>query len=105
MYQYSFKDIEAKWQSIWADNDLHSPNFSHKRKKFYAHTMFCYPSGDKLHVGHWYAYGPPDTFARFMKMQDYNVFQPQGFDSFGLPAENYAIHHKLFSDLKALVDQ
>ncbi len=88
---YSFKDIESKWQNFWEDNDLHTPNFSDISRKFYALTMFSYPSGDKLHVGHWYAYGPPDTYARFMKMQGYNVFQPQGFDAFGLPAENYAI--------------
>ena len=55
--------------------------------------MLSYPSGDKLHVGHWYAYGPPDTFARYVKMKGFNVFQPQGFDAFGLPAENYAIKH------------
>ena len=53
--------------------------------------MFSYPSGAKLHVGHWYNYGPVDTFARFKKMQGYEVFQPMGFDAFGLPAENYAI--------------
>ena len=55
--------------------------------------MFSYPSGDKLHIGHWYNYGPADTFARYLKMRGYNVFQPQGFDAFGLPAENYAIKH------------
>ena len=88
---YSFNKIEAKWQKYWAKNRLHKPNFSEINKKFYALTMFSYPSGDKLHVGHWYAYGPPDTFARFMKMQGCAVFEPQGFDSFGLPAENYAI--------------
>lgn len=93
MKDYIFHNIEKKWQNIWAKNDSHRPNFSDISKKFYALTMFSYPSGDKLHVGHWYAYGPPDTFARFMKMQGYNVFQPQGFDSFGLPAENYAISH------------
>ncbi len=87
------KQIESKWQNIWAKNNLHKPNISDINRKFYSLTMFCYPSGDKLHVGHWYAYGPPDTFARFMKMKGYNVFQPQGFDSFGLPAENYAIQH------------
>lgn len=53
--------------------------------------MFPYPSGDKLHIGHWYNYGPVDTWGRFMKMKGYEVFQPMGFDSFGLPAENYAI--------------
>ena len=93
MQSYIFKDIELKWQKFWKNKNFHSPNFSDLSKKFYALTMFSYPSGDKLHVGHWYAYGPPDTFARFMKMNGYNVFQPQGFDAFGLPAENYAIQH------------
>ena len=88
---YNIKAIEAKWQKYWAENKLHRPDFSDISRKFYALTMFSYPSGDKLHVGHWYAYGPPDTFTRFMKMQGCKVFQPQGFDSFGLPAENYAI--------------
>ena len=60
-------------------------------KKYYCLEMFSYPSGAKLHVGHWYNYGPVDTFARFKKMQGYEVFQPMGFDAFGLPAENYAI--------------
>ena len=55
--------------------------------------MFSYPSGDKLHIGHWYNYGPVDTFCRYLKMNGYNIFQPQGFDAFGLPAENYAIKH------------
>ena len=53
--------------------------------------MFPYPSGDKLHVGHWYNFAPADTLARFKKLQGYDVFSPMGFDSFGLPAENYAI--------------
>ena len=62
-----------------------------KKEKFYTLEMFSYPSGAKLHLGHWFNYGPSDTFARFKKMQGYNVFHPMGFDAFGLPAENYAI--------------
>ena len=88
---FDFKKIEKKWQGFWDKNaktDLNDSN-----KKFYCLTMFSYPSGSKLHIGHWYNYGPTDSYARFMKMQGYNVFQPQGFDAFGLPAENFAIKH------------
>ena len=95
MEQYLFKIIEKKWQDLWSKSDMHSPDFNMTAKKFYNLTMFSYPSGDKLHIGHWYNYGPADTYARFMKMQGYNVFQPQGFDAFGLPAENYAIENNI----------
>ena len=60
-------------------------------RKHYVLEMFSYPSGAKLHVGHWYNYALSDSYARFKKMQGFNVFEPMGFDSFGLPAENYAI--------------
>jgi len=89
--EYNFKEIEAKWQKEWSKNSSLQTDYSKTDKKKYCLTMFSYPSGDKLHIGHWYNYGPVDTFARFLKMNGYNVFQPQGFDSFGLPAENYAI--------------
>ena len=87
----NYIEIEKKWQSKWAESHSHSPNFSNLEDKFYCLTMFSYPSGDKIHVGHWYNYGPVDTYARYKKMNGANVFQPQGFDAFGLPAENYAI--------------
>tara|TARA_Y100000590_G_C15728203_1_gene1016023 strand:+ start:332 stop:2734 length:2403 start_codon:yes stop_codon:yes gene_type:complete len=93
MREYNFKSIEQKWQKKWLKNNYYKVDFSNLSNKYYALTMFSYPSGDRLHVGHWYAYGPPDTFARYIKMKGFNVFQPQGFDSFGLPAENYAIQH------------
>jgi len=91
--ELNIKAIEEKWQKKWEKLGLHSSDKKNTKNKKYCLTMFSYPSGDKLHVGHWYNYGPVDTFARFLKMNGYNVFQPQGFDSFGLPAENYAIKH------------
>ena len=85
------KDIDRKWQKVWDDEKIASFNKKNIDKKYYCLEMFSYPSGAKLHMGHWYNYGPVDTFARFKKMQGYEVFQPMGFDAFGLPAENYAI--------------
>ncbi|MDP2891694.1 MAG: leucine--tRNA ligase [Bacillota bacterium] len=83
--------IEKKWQKKWKDTRLYAFDRRNAEKKWYVLEMFSYPSGAKLHVGHWYNYGPADTYARFKRMQGYNVFHPMGFDSFGLPAENYAI--------------
>ncbi len=85
------KQIEKKWQARWEKSK--SSHFDEKsdKPKHYVLEMFSYPSGAKLHIGHWYNYGPSDSYARFKKMQGYNVFQPMGFDAFGLPAENYAI--------------
>ena len=90
---FNFKEIEKKWQDFWDKNT--KTDLSNSDKKFYCLTMFSYPSGSKLHIGHWYNYGPADTYARYMKMCGYNVFQPQGFDAFGLPAENFAIQNNI----------
>ena len=85
------KEIDKKWQKKWEETKLASFDKKNVDKKYYCLEMFSYPSGAKLHVGHWYNYGPVDTFARYKKMKGFEVFQPMGFDSFGLPAENYAI--------------
>ena len=85
------KAIEAKWQQKWEKDKLYSFDKKNADKKYYVLEMFSYPSAAKLHVGHWYNYGPTDTFARYKKMKGFEVFQPMGFDAFGLPAENYAI--------------
>ena len=84
-------EIEKKWQKYWEDNKINYFDESKKDKKFYCLEMFSYPSGAKLHMGHWYNYGLADSYARYKKMKGYAVFQPMGFDAFGLPAENYAI--------------
>ncbi|RMF56949.1 MAG: leucine--tRNA ligase [Calditrichaeota bacterium] len=88
---YPFKSIEKKWRKKWEESGIYKTDLSNTEKKCYTLVMFCYPSGDKLHLGHWFNYGPTDTWARFRRLQGYNVFSPQGFDAFGLPAENYAI--------------
>ena len=88
---YDHQKIESKWQERWKNSSVSSFEHDEDREKFYSLTMFSYPSGSNLHVGHWYNYGPADTIARYKKMRGFNVFQPQGFDAFGLPAENYAI--------------
>ncbi len=85
------KSVEKKWQAKWEKSKLNVFNKKNMDKKLYVLEMFSYPSGAKLHVGHWYNYGPTDSYARFKKMQGFEVFQPMGFDAFGLPAENYAI--------------
>ena len=85
------KSVERKWQAKWEKSKQNSFNKKNVDKKWYVVEMFSYPSGAKLHVGHWYNYGPTDSYARFKKLQGYEVFQPIGFDAFGLPAENYAI--------------
>lgn len=83
--------IDRKWQKKWEDTKLYKFNKDRVDKKLYCLEMFSYPSGAKLHVGHWYNYGPTDSWARMKRMQGYEIFQPMGFDAFGLPAENYAI--------------
>ena len=94
MQEYLPQEIEAKWQNYWEEQGLLDFDFASEKPKFYMLTMLPYPSGD-LHIGHWYAMAPSDSYARFMKMRGYEVFFPIGFDAFGLPAENAAIKNNI----------
>ena len=83
--------VEQKWNKLWDEEGVYKFDDKDVDNKYYVLEMFSYPSGSKLHVGHWYNYGLTDSFARYQIMKGKNVFQPMGFDAFGLPAENYAI--------------
>ncbi len=88
--RYFPQDIEPYWQRVWKEQGLYKFSQSSKSPKYYNLVELPYPSGD-LHLGHWFAFTPADTHARFKKMSGFNVFFPNGFDAFGLPAENAAI--------------
>ena len=92
---YNHQEIEKKWQKIWQNNQLYLVKEDFTKPKYYILDMFPYPSGAGLHVGHPKGYIATDIFARFKRMQGYNVLHPMGFDAFGLPAENYAIKNKV----------
>jgi leucyl-tRNA synthetase len=90
--EYPFQDIEKKWQKNWNDKKLFNTLDATDKKKYYVLAMFPYPSGI-LHCGHVSNYSISDAIARLKMMEGYNVMQPMGFDSFGMPAENYAIQN------------
>ncbi len=88
---YNFNEIEQKWQQRWKENKTYRIVEDETKKKFYVLNMFPYPSGAGLHVGHPLGYIASDIFARFKRLQGYNVLNPMGYDAYGLPAEQYAI--------------
>ena len=90
MQLYNHQDRDKWWQKRWADDKIYQVSDEDTRPKWYELTMYPYPSGD-LHIGHWYAFRPADTYSRFKRMKGFNVLHTQGFDAFGLPAENAAI--------------
>ncbi|MBQ0060881.1 MAG: leucine--tRNA ligase [Bacteroidales bacterium] len=89
--EYNFREIEKKWHKRWVEQETYKVSEDESKKKFYVLNMFPYPSGAGLHVGHPLGYIASDIYARFKRQQGYNVLNPMGYDSYGLPAEQYAI--------------
>ena len=88
---YNYREIEKKWQQYWEENGVFHASDSTDLPKYYVLSMFPYPLGEGLHVGHPLGYIATDIVARFKRHKGFNVLYPMGFDAFGLPAEQYAV--------------
>ena len=88
---YAPETIEPKWQRRWAERRTNEPDLDRAERPFYNLMMFPYPSAEGLHVGNFYAFTGADVFGRFMRLRGYTVFEPMGFDAFGIHSENYAL--------------
>jgi len=88
---YNHREIEAKWQQYWSENQTFRAYNRSGKPKYYVLDMFPYPSGAGLHVGHPLGYIASDIYSRYMRHRGYNVLHPMGYDAYGLPAEQYAI--------------
>src|SRR3989344_2083460 len=100
--EFDFAKIEQKWQEKWEESGIFEAKEDKKKKKYYLLEMYPYPSASGLHIGHAFNYTIGDIYARFKRMNGFNVLHPMGYDSFGLPAENAAIkansHPKIFTN-------
>jgi len=91
METYNPQKTEKRWQKIWEDNGVFLVDLKKTKKPYYNLMMFPYPSAEGLHVGNVYAFTGSDIYGRFRKMRGYDVFEPIGFDAFGIHSENFAI--------------
>ena len=91
MKRYNPSEIEPKWQQAWQEAGVNKASIVKDKQKMYVSGMFPYPSGAGMHTGHAFSYSIVDAIARFYRQHGYEVLNPMGWDTFGLPAENYAI--------------
>src|ERR1700681_210204 len=87
--------VETAWQARWARDRTNEPDLDHPRRPFYNLMMFPYPSAEGLHVGNMFAFTGADIYGRFKRLQGYDVFEPIGFDAFGIHSENYALNLRI----------
>src|SRR5262245_43289328 len=90
-FSYHPPSVEAKWRALWAERRTNEPDLERGERPFYNLMMFPYPSAEGLHVGNIYAFTGADVFGRFQRMRGHTVFEPMGFDAFGIHSENYAL--------------